>query len=278
MVNKLFGAADCHTHCRHSHDTDYDPVMMIDKAIERGAQYYAFTDHDDRDYLYTLPQYGEVAQLDIKRHIKEILELKQRYSDRIYVGLGIECSYAPQAEGDYMADLSLTDEWDIVLNSVHTVQGHDVYYEEYFKTFDRNAAYRKYLQAVCDSLAVNYHYDVVGHIGYVSRKAPYNENKALTQGEFGDMTDEIFKGVIARGVSLEINTHIGNCGGKYLPDDSLLNRYIELGGRDFTFGSDAHQDYRVLDKFDVVRDMLLSKGIKYINCYKKCVKTPIKLA
>lgn len=279
MEFEYLGASDCHTHCKHSHDTDYEPTVMLNKAIALGAQYYAFTDHDDRDYLYTLPQYGETQQLNVQKHIDEILHLQKLYADRIYVGLGIECSYSPYAEDDYLTDLSLTDQWDIVLNSVHTVGGHDVYFAEYFKTFDKNAAYRNYLHTVLDSLDVKYHYDVVGHIGYVTRKAPFGDKNAITYGEFGDIIDAILRSIVSKGVSLEINTHTGckGLGGNFIPDESIIDRYIELGGCDFTFGSDAHQDVRVLDKYGVVRDMLLAKGIRYLNCYKKCVKTPIKI-
>lgn len=269
--------SDSHTHCRHSHDTDYAPELMLNAAIAKGAEYYAFTDHDDRDYYYTLPEYGEMPQLDVENHIAEILELKNVYSDKIYVGLGIECSYAPKAYTRYIEDLNMTDEWDIILNSVHTVDGHDVYYPSYFELYGRERAYTRYLECVIESLSVPYPYDVIAHLGYVTRKAPYGENNPLTMHEFGDYIDVILKGIIDKGVSLEINTHAKNTGEDFLPNFEIVKRYIELGGKDFTFGSDAHQDYRVLDKFDIVREALLSLGIKYLNVYKKRVKTPLLL-
>lgn len=269
--------SDSHTHCRHSHDTDYAPELMLNAAIAKGAEYYAFTDHDDRDYYYTLPEYGEMPQLDVENHIAEILELKKVYSDKIYVGLGIECSYAPNAYTRYIEDLNMTDEWDVILNSVHTVDGHDVYYPSYFELYGREHAYTRYLECVIESLNVPYPYDVIAHLGYVTRKAPYGENNSLTMHEFGDYIDVILKGIIDKGVSLEINTHAKNTGEDFLPNFEIVKRYIELGGKDFTFGSDAHQDYRVLDKFDIVRDALLSLGIKYLNVYKKRVKTPLLL-
>lgn len=269
--------SDSHTHCRHSHDTDYAPELMLNAAIAKGASYYAFTDHDDRDYFYTLPEYGEMPQLDLANHINEILELKKQYGDKIYVGLGIECSYAPKAHNKYIDDLSLTDKWDVILNSVHTVDGHDVYYPSYFELYGRQRAYIRYLEYVIDSLSVPYPYDVIAHLGYVTRKAPFGEKNPITMSEFGDYIDVILKGIIDRGVSLEINTHAKNTGEDFLPNIEIVKRYIELGGKDFTFGSDAHQDYRVLDKFDIVRDALLSLGIKYLNIYKKRVKTPLLL-
>lgn len=269
--------SDSHTHCRHSHDTDYAPELMLNAAIAKGADYYAFTDHDDRDYFYTLPEYGEMPQLDVVKHIAEVLELKKVYGDKIYVGLGIECSYAPKAYNRYIEDLSLTDEWDVILNSVHTVDGHDVYYPSYFELYGRERAYTRYLECVIESLNVPYPYDVIAHLGYVTRKAPYGEKNPLTMHEFGDYIDVILKGIIDKGVSLEINTHAKNTGEDFLPNFEIVKRYIELGGKDFTFGSDAHQDYRVLDKFDIVRDALLSLGIKYLNVYKTRVKTPLLL-
>lgn len=275
-INKS-GIADSHTHCWHSSDSSADPRIMIEAAIKAGAEYYAITDHDDRDFIYLLPEYKKVRQLDVVEHIDTILTLKDKYKDRIYVGLGIECGYSAEAAEDNRADIALTDRWDIILNSVHTVNRHDVYYEKYFKTYDRNAAYRHYLQAVLESLNAPYEYDAVAHLGYVTRKAPYQDNSAMTFSEFGDMIDAVLLGIIDKGVSLEINTNCKYVDYMYLPDVSIVDRYVELGGVDFTYGSDAHQDSRVLENYKYVRDMLVSKNIKYLNCYKQRVKTPLKI-
>ena len=57
--------------------------------------------------------------------------------------------------------------------AVHACDGNDCYFADYFRGKDKAYAYRSYLEAVRKSLDAPYGYDIVGHIGYVSRNAPY---------------------------------------------------------------------------------------------------------
>ena len=165
---------------------------------------------------------------------------------------------------------------DIILNSVHSVNGLDCYHSEYFDGKDKRVAYEKYLIAVMDSINAKYDYDVITHLGYVCRKAPF-DNRDMNYSEFADIIDEILKGIILKNVSLEFNSHNRGTNTPFLPYLSIVDRYIELGGNQFTFGSDAHRIDRVNDKFEVVKDYLLAKGQKYINIYRQRQKVKIDL-
>ena len=46
-------AADCHSHCEHSHDSNTPARVMLDGAIAKGAGYLALTDHCDRDCQFS---------------------------------------------------------------------------------------------------------------------------------------------------------------------------------------------------------------------------------
>ena len=57
-------------------------------------------------------------------------------------------------------------------------------------------AYEDYLACVRASLDAPYPYDIVGHIGYVSRNAPY-ENKKLRYDDYVAQLNDILETVIA---------------------------------------------------------------------------------
>lgn len=267
---------DCHTHCKHSHDTDVEPELMIKAAIDAGFKYIAFTDHSDKDYKYILPEYGKMKQLDVKRHIQEILSLQEKYYGRIYVALGMECSYHKQCEIGYSNDLQFTDKWDIILNSIHTVNGHDIYYPSYYGDRKKKDTYAEYLMAVFDSLDTSTPYDVVAHIGYCARKAVYGDNY-MKYADFSDIIDAILRKIINKDVSLELNTHAKFTGANFLPHKEIVERYIELGGSQFTYGSDAHAPERVGEGYKQVAQFLVDNGVNYLNIYKRRKAQKVKI-
>lgn len=266
---------DCHSHCNHSVDSPTPIDSMVEAAISKGMKYIAFTDHLDKDYLYGNSIDKEIKQIDLSYHIADTLRAKNKYAGSIEIACGVECGFSVQSEQDYKKLLN-EYEFDLILNSVHSVNGMDCYHRQFFDGKDKHTAYKEYLLAVLDSVNAKYSYDVITHIGYVCRKAPY-ENKDMLYSEFGDILDKILSGIIDKGVSLELNSHNRGTDTPFLPYLSIVERYIQLGGSEFTFGSDAHRIDRVNDKFEVVRDYLLSKNQKYINIYRKRQKVKINL-
>ncbi|MDE7373415.1 MAG: histidinol phosphate phosphatase, partial [Clostridia bacterium] len=129
---------------------------------------------------------------------------------------------------------------------------------------DKQTAYLKYLNCVRESLFVPYRYDIVGHIGYVSRKAPYADPK-LYYSEFACILDEILKIIIDKGKILEVNTSVMPKVGEFLPGADILARYYELGGRKVSFGSDAHKSERIADKRALVIAELKRIGFTYLT-------------
>lgn len=266
---------DCHTHCNHSVDSPTSIDTMIEVAIEKGVRYMAFTDHLDFDYLYGESIDKDIKLLDMPFHLADTMRAKAKYADKIEIACGVECGFSKAAENDYLKMLSGCD-LDLILNSVHSVNGIDCYHEVYFDGKSKREAYEQYLLAVLDSVKAKYDFDVITHIGYVCRKAPFDD-RDMNYCELADIIDSILKEIISRGVSLELNSHNRGTNTPFLPYLSIVQRYIELGGSEFTFGSDAHRISRVNDKFDVVKDFLIDNGQKHINIYRKRQKIKIDL-
>ncbi len=262
---------DLHSHCYHSHDSKTPPRVMIERAIELGLEYIALTDHYDLDML----GWKGIVQLDLDKHFEELTALKQEYSDRIQLGVGVECGWAKQVEVDYAKSLAGYD-FDMTINSVHIINGRDCYFKEYFDNLSQADAYAEYLDVIIDSLGAPYHFDSIGHLGYIMRYAPYDQ-PLWKLSDFGDKFDFILRTLIDKGVALEVNTHNKKRPFPFVPTIDLLTRYKELGGELITFGSDAHMPERIGDKFELVSDMLQSLGYKYIFKYLSHKPVAVKL-
>ena len=256
---------DCHTHTLFSHDSRQDPREAIEYAIANNLEYLAFTDHCDRDCLFSPLHKDKIRQIDLDACNSTLLSLKEEYKDRIEIAVGIECGYMKDATPVYIKDLD-THKTDITINSIHLVDFTDCYFKEFFEGRSKNEAYRMYTQAIYDSLFVPYHYDVVAHIGYVSRKAPY-EDKFYRYSDQKDLLDAILKTIIEKGKALELNSHAENTGDLTLPNLEIIKRYKELGGELLTFGSDAHKKEDKCRQFDNVIERVKDCGFKYMFKY-----------
>lgn len=257
---------DTHTHTKYSADSVECPDKLIQAAIDKGITYLAITDHVDRDYLF-----GDIRptrQIDMAVYFPAIMKLKREYSDRITVAIGAEFGYTSLANDMYKKITMDYPDLDIIINSVHTIKGSDAYFPEFFNDIDKVSAYSMYLEAILESINVNYHYDVISHLGYVTRNAPYRD-KALYYNEYRDMIDAILRAIIDKGKALEINTRSISHNAPFMPSLEIVSRYRELGGELITFGSDAHTYSGVGNGYDVVRDYLISLGYKYLTTYIK---------
>jgi histidinol-phosphatase (PHP family) len=262
---------DCHTHTYYSHDSTQDPKETIPFAIEKGLEYLAFTDHCDKDCLFNPAYKDKIRQIDLDSCFKELRFLQEQYKGKIELAVGLECGYMKQATPMY--EKILKDyPTDITINSVHLVDFMDCYYREFFERKTKLQAYGQYVQAIYDSLFVPYHYDIVAHIGYVVRKAPY-EDKSLNYSDFPDLFDSILKTIIEKGKALEVNTHAENTGFYTLPNPVILKRYKELGGELLTIATDAHKKEKLGFEYDNALSYLKDLNFKYL--FKYLNHTPI---
>ena len=256
---------DCHTHCYYSHDSKENPINSINQAINLGLEYLAFTDHCDKDCLFVDAYKNKIRQIDLPSYFNEINALKEQFKNKIEIGVGIECGFMTQAKPIY-EDILKTYSTDIIINSVHLVDFIDCYYREYFEKKTKEEAYLNYIKSIRSSLDVPYQYDTVAHIGYVSRKAIY-EDKMFKYSDFRDEIDDILKTIILKGKALEINSHAETTGDISLPNSEIIKRYFELGGELITFGSDAHISSKICYMYNDISQMLKNIGFKYVFKY-----------
>lgn len=258
---------DSHSHSKLSHDGKVSIIELRDKAASLGAEYLAVTEHLDRDYLYCgLGKEKFIRQLNLRKYRRE-MSLAKKSSDGMYLAYGIEASFSDKATQRYIKELTMYP-FDVIINSVHTLCGGDLYLGKAFKTRTREEVYNLYLDTLLASVKAPYDYDIVGHIGYVSRYAPY-ENKSVFTPEFAGKLDEIITEIIARDKTVECNTNTKSQDVIFLPEVAFLKRYRELGGRRVTFSSDAHTPDRICDKYAEACRVVKSLGFDHWTIYKE---------
>ncbi len=263
---------DSHTHSWFSHDSKTSPKVMVHTALEMGLQYFAFTDHCDRDCLLADLDW---TQINLAEYTSAIRALQKQYKDSpLYIAMGVEVGYDKLAIDYYLSDFSKY-EFDVVINSVHLVGLEDIYRKEYYIGKSKKVAYQLYLQAVYESLSAPYGYDIVGHLGYISRNAPYAD-RSMSYAEFSKEIDKILLKIIELDKTLEINSAVKTLPMLHLPDKDILIRYKELGGENITFGSDAHQEGRIAYNYSAICQQVKKLGFTHWTVYKE--RKPFKVA
>ncbi len=257
---------DMHSHTTFSHDGKNTPAEMLEAAQRQGVAFYGVSDHFDYDYdLSLMDEKERIATVngDPEEYFHTLRHLQEDYEGVMNVAVGVEFGYSekPEVQGRYASTYEKYRP-DYVINSLHGTGGKD--YARYTFTKSREETFREYLRLIHKSLDAPYHYDVVGHIGYIARYVPF-EDRRLTLEEFGEQFDDIFLTIIQKGKILEINSANKFLENRTLPERSLIERYFALGGRKVSFGSDAHFIERIGDKREEVLAMLKSIGFTHLT-------------
>lgn len=257
---------DLHTHTTFSHDGLDTPAEMAKAAHQKGFTFYGISDHFDYDYddaIMTKEEFLQTRNGDPDEYFHTLRHLQEDYEGAMNLFVGAEFGFAPdqKVQKKYLATYEKYRP-DFVINSIHGIDGRD--YCRTVITGTKEEVYKTYLSLVRQSLDVPYHYDIVGHIGYVARYVSFAD-ASFSLAEFKDELDDIFLTVIRKNKILEVNTSTRQLKNRTLPAEELLKRYYELGGRKISFGSDAHFTARLGDKWDETMEMLKRIGFTHFT-------------
>ena len=238
---------DSHSHTKFSADSKMNAADAIARAENLGfgiifTEHYDFNFPENMDFTFDAVKYFD--------------EYKKFRSEKVKLGveIGLRKS-AREANKNFLAQ----GNFDLVIGSIHVVDDIDIYNPAYFADKDKMTAYKKYFAAMIEEIAVE-SFDVLGHIDYICRVAPY-ENSEIDEETFKPEVDEVLKILLERGKILELNTRRLN--NKIAVDGLkwLYRRYKNLGGEFVTIGSDAHTVNAVGANFDVALNFVESLGL-----------------
>jgi histidinol-phosphatase (PHP family) len=219
------------------------------------------------------------GDIDAESYFHTARHLQEDYAGVMNVLIGAEFGFGknPKTHDRYL-EVCKTYSPDFIVNSVHFVNGSDYYLKKIFYKEengervlrDRKEVFEEYLQAIYESLLVPYPYDIVGHIGYAGRYAPYPE-KGIPYAEFKSSYDRIFKEIVARDKILELN------GKGLIPSADALAGYYAMGGRKISYASDAHDAKGQLVNRAQAMEILKEVGFTYLTvpCQGEHIKVEI---
>lgn len=261
---------DYHVHSKISFDSEAEPEEIIREARKKGLRELCFTDHMDFE--------GPVKHIcfEYQKYRDTYVPLQEKYQD-IAIKLGVEIGSEPGKFDQCNAFLQ-DKSFDFVICSQHVVRGDDPYFPSYFERYSREQGYRLYLEELLAGIMEFDQFDVVGHIGYVSKYYPGQNRKIDYPAELQDIVDEILKVVIQKGKGIEVNTSGIYQTGDFEPTKEIIARYIALGGEILTLGSDSHFPEVVGAYFDDAMAFLSAIGAKYLCTFTKRVPTFHKLS
>lgn len=262
---------DLHTHTTFSPDGAGTMEEMLATAHSLGVSYYGLSEHFNFDMIVNnIPLDGGREQTNVAAYFERARTLQKEYEGKMRVLVGGEFGYTdnPQAEKMYQ---QLVDTYhpDYIIQSLHNLPEGDYccgngYTDANGKLRDKQEVYEEYLGLVRRSLDVSHPYDILGHVSYCTRYAPYEDRRMRWQ-DYSKSLDDILLTVIRKDKILEINSSNKLGPSLTLPDTDVVERYFELGGRKMSFGSDAHFPSRIIEHREKVMDMLKAIGFEYIT-------------
>lgn len=250
---------DYHLHTLHSMDGRQTVQELCASMAEKGVEEICLTEHIEPGH--PSPELDIPPIWDV--YFSEINQARQLFP-QLTIRAGVEIGDNYLLRDQIKADLDALP-LDFRLLSLHLVNGVDCYdTEDYFGGKTRAQAYREYAEAKAESILSWTDFDSVAHIGYAAKFSAYTgPERALVYADAPDVFDAILRHIIGLGKCLEVNTSGYASTGDTFAHSSIIRRYIELGGENFTFGSDSHDPERNYADIERAKDMVRSLGGKY---------------
>lgn len=261
---------DLHTHSRYSFDGSAPVDDLCRAARKRNVNILAITDHCDmlpgpEGYLSYLA--GEADRIgDIENARPQYPELELLY--------GVEIGNAVNMPEETRTFLT-NRKFDFVIGAVHFLpDGSDIYQLPYENEEAIGNMFLQYFRTMQELVELG-GFDSLAHLDYPLRvlKGKLHENSI---GQYRELVEPILAGLVRQQIALEVNTRgTYDWQGRVGPEDWVLTRYRELGGRYVTIGSDAHSSDWVGAGFSEAAAALCRTGFSEFTIYRS--RTPVQM-
>ena len=252
----------------HTHSTYCDGSesleSMVTAAIGKGLTALGFSEHCHAYYAEYNPSREEILE-----YMREVLELREKYADKIEIFLGIE----HEVDADW-----LPDGFEYIIGAAHDIKiGDEFVSVDYGAEGQRRAAeqyfggdYYAMAEAYFETTARIKNADIIAHFDLITK---YNLN--------GGLFDESHPKYVAAAISamdeilktqnlFEVNTGAMYRVGKTEPYPSafLLKELYNRGG-EVILSSDSHDGASLCYKFDEMKELLRHIGFRHLKTFTK---------
>lgn len=226
---------DMHTHSDNSPDGVHSPMYMCEHAVANGLRALAITDHCEID-KFAEQRYNST----VFHSYFECSKARSAFEGQLLVLIGIEI-------GQPLSDIALCKKilekypYDFVLGSVHTPRGltQDIKEIEYDK-LDVYEFMNNYFNELSDIAKLDL-CDSIAHITCPMRRIQGVYNIDFDYSKVQESLDRLLLTIIENNKALEINTSgLRQDIERLMPEERIIKRYRELGGKYITIGSDSH--------------------------------------
>jgi histidinol-phosphatase (PHP family) len=240
-------------------------ALSCEQALAAGVPAVAFTDHLDFTTWIDGDQiavegldprpYYRMRLLDLPGYLEGLDECRRRYPDlRILSGVEIgEAHLWGASAAAVLASASI----ERVLGSLHAIpfEGRLTAADQLFHRMPADEVMRRYFAELLRLVEGSDLFQVLAHIDFPRRMWPWSAGPYSEQA-FEAEYRAVLGALAASDRVLEVNTK------SPLLSAELVGWWREAGGRAVSFGSDAHQPWRVGDKFKLAVDVVEAAGFR----------------
>lgn len=264
---------DLHTHTDNSFDGNHSTMFLAETAFMKGIRAIAFTDHLEMDAFYK-DNFDKTAI----QSFFEVAKARSAFNGKLIICVGAELGQAVYDKA-VSEKLIETMKYDFVIGAIHNLPNIQDFY--YMDLSDESIDYMKLLEEYFEwelKLAQWAKFDTLAHLTYPLRYIVGKYGKPVDMSKFDEIIDEILLTLIKNQKSLEINTAgLRQPIGVTSPDEGILRRYKELGGKLITIGSDAHYAEHLGAGIDKGYELALKCGFDKIALYQDRTPTLIPI-
>jgi histidinol-phosphatase (PHP family) len=268
MEKTLF---DYHVHSNFSVDCRVPVEEMCKAAVAAGVTELAITDHVDHEPAD--PGYG-FYQAD--EYFEAIERARAKFEGQLVLLAGAEVDFNRRT-ADQVERFISQHEYDFVIGSVHYGDGGEIIFPDYFAPRTLEGVFMPYFDEIEAAIDTGW-FDTIGHLDLPKRYTP-KSHRTYDPLAFKERLEPIFRKLIAKGMSFEINTSgIRQTPKTSMPGPAIVRWYVEAGGRLITIGTDSHALQTVGAGLAKTLDMLELCGIDSVSSFRKRQRAQVPIA
>lgn len=259
---------DMHTHSKASHDSECEVGNMRQAEQRRGVDGFAVTDHLDVEYFDTMPL-DDIAEQSIAAAKAADKDGRIRVLHGMEIGEGF---WHPEVTDRIIEKYN----FDVIIGSVHAVKfkNCEIPYSRIDFSKMEYGTVLNYMDKYFDdmlSMLESCDIDVLAHLTCPLRYISGKYGIKVDLSRYEDKIKAILKYIIGHGIALEVNSSNVYDGSEYpefMPNESIIKMYKDMGGYLITSGSDAHIAKNASNSFDELYACLAKMGFENVYYYK----------